>query len=119
MPHGHHCPLWGGRVGGTDPRGWRPRRCGHREIDRTGPRVPRHGRPPQRRCRRLVLRCREDGAIVSSGADVYIGDTVTDIAAGRDAAVATIGVTTGPDDQVALSAAGADIVISDLGAARE
>jgi phosphoglycolate phosphatase len=48
-------------------------------------------------------------------ADVYVGDTVTDIAAGRAAAgVATVGVTTGPDDRAALLAAGADIVIYDL-----
>ena len=51
-------------------------------------------------------------------AGVYVGDTVTDIAAGRAApGVATVGVTTGPDDRAALLAAGADIVISDLNAA--
>ena len=48
-------------------------------------------------------------------ADVYVGDTVTDIAAGRGVAgVAAVGVTTGPDDRAALLAAGADIVICDL-----
>jgi phosphoglycolate phosphatase-like HAD superfamily hydrolase len=48
-------------------------------------------------------------------ADVYVGDTVTDIAAGLGApGVATVGVITGPDDRAALFAAGAHIVISDL-----
>jgi phosphoglycolate phosphatase len=53
-------------------------------------------------------------ALLAHGADLYVGDTVTDVAAGRDAGIATVGVTTGPDDRQALTAAGADFVISDL-----
>ncbi|HEY1741397.1 MAG TPA: HAD hydrolase-like protein [Acidimicrobiia bacterium] len=54
-------------------------------------------------------------ALRRMNADLYVGDTITDIAAGRAApGVATVGVTTGPDDRDSLLAAGADIVISDL-----
>ncbi len=53
-------------------------------------------------------------ALLELGADVYVGDTVTDIEAGRAARLPTVGVTTGPDDRGALTAAGADVVIDDL-----
>ena len=58
-------------------------------------------------------------AIVARGASVYVGDTVTDIAAGRAAGVLTLGVTTGPDDRAALARAGADIVVDELSEARD
>jgi phosphoglycolate phosphatase len=47
-------------------------------------------------------------------ATVYVGDTVTDIASGRDAGAIAVGVTTGPDSATALRAAGADIVLDSL-----
>jgi phosphoglycolate phosphatase len=58
-------------------------------------------------------------ALLACSAAVYVGDTITDVRAGRDAGVATVGVTTGPDDREALVRAGADIVISDLNEASD
>jgi phosphoglycolate phosphatase-like HAD superfamily hydrolase len=50
-----------------------------------------------------------------SGADtVIIGDTVLDVATGRAAGARVIAVATGPADEQALGAAGADVVFSDL-----
>jgi len=46
-----------------------------------------------------------------SGEAVMVGDTPDDIAAGRAARLATVGVTTGAHDARALSSAGADFVI--------
>jgi phosphoglycolate phosphatase len=53
-------------------------------------------------------------ALREHGATIYVGDTVTDIASGRAAAVLTVGVATGPDSPPALRAAGADVVLDSL-----
>jgi HAD superfamily hydrolase (TIGR01509 family) len=49
------------------------------------------------------------------GEAVYVGDTVEDVLAGVGAGVAAVGVTTGPSDRKALTAAGASLVIDRLG----
>ena len=55
-----------------------------------------------------VATLREHDAIV------YVGDTVTDVASGRAAGVATVAVTTGPHSAADLIAAGADVVLDSL-----
>jgi phosphoglycolate phosphatase len=48
------------------------------------------------------------------GADIYVGDTAADMAAGKAASAFTVGVTTGPDHADTLRTAGADLVVSTL-----
>lgn len=58
-----------------------------------------------------LLRCLDD-MTSSPGRAVYVGDTRADIAAGRAAGMRTIGVLSGASDSPALSAAGADRIVS-------
>jgi len=53
-------------------------------------------------------------ALIEHGAGIYVGDTVADVRAAVGAAALAVGVTTGPDDARALSAAGANLVIESL-----
>lgn len=53
-------------------------------------------------------------ALVEQGADVYVGDHLGDVDAARAAAAVSVGVATGPYDQGALLAYGADVVLPDL-----
>ncbi|HEV7896345.1 MAG TPA: haloacid dehalogenase-like hydrolase [Planosporangium sp.] len=53
-------------------------------------------------------------ALREHGATVYVGDHVADMAAARSAGVVGVGVSTGPCDAGALTAAGAATVLPDL-----
>jgi phosphoglycolate phosphatase len=53
-------------------------------------------------------------ALVAHGASIYVGDTITDVKSALDASVTAVGVTTGPDDRLALLAAGAAVVFDSL-----
>ena len=53
-------------------------------------------------------------ALRERGATIYVGDTVTDVASGRAANALAVGVATGPDSTIALTAAGADVVLDSL-----
>jgi len=53
-------------------------------------------------------------ALIEHAAGMYVGDTVTDVRAARDASAIAVGVTTGPDDAPNLWAAGADVVFDSL-----
>jgi phosphoglycolate phosphatase len=53
-------------------------------------------------------------ALREHGASVYVGDHVADMAAAHSAGVVGVGVTTGPCDAGALTAAGATTVLPDL-----
>jgi phosphoglycolate phosphatase len=55
-------------------------------------------------------------ALIAHAAGIYVGDTVTDMRAARDASAMAVGVTTGPDDAATLFAAGADVVFDALDA---
>jgi phosphoglycolate phosphatase len=48
------------------------------------------------------------------GVRVYVGDTTTDMQSARAAGATAVGVTTGPDDAIALRQAGADAVLTSL-----
>jgi phosphoglycolate phosphatase len=48
------------------------------------------------------------------GAHVYVGDTVPDVEAARQAGAHAVGVTSGPVDAETLRAAGADVVLDSL-----
>ncbi len=53
-------------------------------------------------------------ALIAEGASIYVGDHPGDMAAARAANSYAIGVTTGANDELALSAAGADLALPDL-----
>ena len=53
-------------------------------------------------------------ALISHRAAIYVGDTVTDVQSALDASATAVGVTTGPDDETQLLAAGADVVLDSL-----
>ena len=53
-------------------------------------------------------------ALVAHAARFYVGDTVTDVQAALAANAVAIGVTTGPDDEATLGAAGAHHVVGTL-----
>lgn len=53
-------------------------------------------------------------ALLAAGASVYVGDHPGDMAAALAAGALALGVTTGPHDAAALTAAGADVVLPDL-----
>ncbi|WP_275408556.1 HAD family hydrolase [Planosporangium mesophilum] len=53
-------------------------------------------------------------ALREHGASIYVGDHVADMGAARTAGVVGVGVTTGPCDAAALTAAGAAAVLPDL-----
>lgn len=53
-------------------------------------------------------------ALVDSGAEVYVGDHVGDIAGARAADAMAVGVASGPMSAAELSLAGADVVLDDL-----
>lgn len=53
-------------------------------------------------------------ALVSLGAEAYVGDHLADIAGARAAEALAIGVATGPISAADLQAAGADVVLPDL-----
>jgi phosphoglycolate phosphatase len=48
------------------------------------------------------------------GAHIYVGDTIPDIEAARTAGAHAVGVSSGPVDRSALTAAGADVVFDSL-----
>jgi phosphoglycolate phosphatase len=52
--------------------------------------------------------------LAALGAEIYVGDTVTDVRAGRAAGAAAVGVCTGPHSAGELGAAGADVVLANL-----
>ncbi|MBO0868325.1 MAG: ATP-dependent sacrificial sulfur transferase LarE [Micromonosporaceae bacterium] len=61
--------------------------------------------------------CWQDGksqALRETGATVYVGDHLADMAAARAAGVTAVGVTTGPCSAQQLREAGADVVLADL-----
>ncbi|MFG1705019.1 HAD family hydrolase [Nonomuraea sp. M3C6] len=58
--------------------------------------------------------CRKYGGSFGRSSTVLIGDTPRDVQAGLDGGAAVIGVATGSDSVAELSAAGADVVFSDL-----
>jgi phosphoglycolate phosphatase len=53
-------------------------------------------------------------ALREHAATVYVGDTITDIASGREVGALAVGVATGPDSAAELTAAGADAVLDSL-----
>jgi Predicted phosphatases len=53
-------------------------------------------------------------ALIAEGASIYVGDHPGDMAAARAANSYAVGVTTGANDELALSAAGADLALPDL-----
>jgi phosphoglycolate phosphatase len=53
-------------------------------------------------------------ALISEGAWIYVGDHPGDMAAAAAAGACGVGVTTGANDEAALLAAGADLVVPDL-----
>jgi uncharacterized protein len=55
-------------------------------------------------------------ALRQAGAGVYVGDHPGDVAAARAAGAVAVAVPTGPHDADALTAAGADVVLTDLAA---
>ena len=55
-------------------------------------------------------------ALRAAGATAYVGDHVADVEAARAAGALAVGVTTGAHDRETLLAAGADVVLDDLGA---
>ncbi|GHJ17490.1 MULTISPECIES: HAD family hydrolase [unclassified Micromonospora] len=54
-------------------------------------------------------------ALREHGATLYVGDHVADMAAARAAGIPGVGVATGPCSAAELSAAGAELVLDDLG----
>jgi len=54
------------------------------------------------------------GALLEAHATVYVGDHPGDIDAARAASALAVAVATGPHDEAALAAAGADVVLADL-----
>jgi uncharacterized protein len=52
--------------------------------------------------------------LAAHGADVYVGDHVGDMVAARHANAVAVGVTSGPDGEAALRAAGADVVLASI-----
>ena len=54
-------------------------------------------------------------ALIAEGASIYVGDHPGDMAAARAASAYAVGVASGANDQLALSAAGADLALPDLG----
>ncbi|WP_431935993.1 HAD family hydrolase [Micromonospora sp. RP3T] len=54
-------------------------------------------------------------ALREHGATLYVGDHVADMAAARAAGIPGVGVATGPCSVAELSAAGAELVLDDLG----
>lgn len=54
-------------------------------------------------------------ALRKHGATLYVGDHVADMAAARAAGIPGVGVATGPCSAAELSAAGAELVLDDLG----
>ena len=53
-------------------------------------------------------------ALIAEGASIYVGDHPGDMAAARAANSYAVGVTTGANNELALSAAGADLALPDL-----
>lgn len=53
-------------------------------------------------------------ALIAQGASVYVGDHPGDMAAARNANAYAVGVTSGANDEAALLAGGADVVLPDL-----
>ena len=53
-------------------------------------------------------------ALIAEGATVYVGDHPGDMAAARAAGAVALGVSTGANDEAALTAAGADEVLASL-----
>jgi phosphoglycolate phosphatase len=53
-------------------------------------------------------------ALLAEDASIFVGDHPGDLAAARTAHAYAIGVTTGANDEAALSGAGADLVLPDL-----
>ncbi|MGH3470698.1 MAG: ATP-dependent sacrificial sulfur transferase LarE [Nocardioidaceae bacterium] len=53
-------------------------------------------------------------ALLAHGAVIYVGDHVHDMAGARAAGAVAVGVTTGPCSRDELTAAGADVVLTDL-----
>ena len=52
--------------------------------------------------------------LIGQRADVYVGDHPGDVEAARVAGAISVAVTTGPQTEAALVAAGADVVLADL-----
>jgi phosphoglycolate phosphatase len=55
-------------------------------------------------------------ALIEHEATIYVGDTVTDVKSALDASITAVAVTTGPDDDAAMRAAGAHVVLDSLDA---
>jgi phosphoglycolate phosphatase len=53
-------------------------------------------------------------ACLQHAVKIYVGDTAADVRSGVDAGVIAVGVTTGPDERVALERAGATVVVASL-----
>jgi phosphoglycolate phosphatase len=53
-------------------------------------------------------------ALIAQGASIYVGDHPGDMVAARTAGAYAVGVTTGANDEKALFAAGAEVVLPDL-----
>jgi phosphoglycolate phosphatase len=53
-------------------------------------------------------------ALITQGATIYVGDHPGDMAAAHAASAYAVGVTTGANDEAALLAAGADLIVTDL-----
>lgn len=55
-------------------------------------------------------------ALIAEGATIYVGDHPGDMVAAHAAGAYAVGVTTGANDEAALLAAGADLIVADLDA---